>query len=230
MPAKKSNKKLLRNLISFLFSAAISLIIIVSLFSFFQFKKLIKISDWVDHTYRVIITAQQVLENITYIETLQRGYLLFNDQDYKFEYEKTIASINSSVNMLISLVSDNTTQQNRVFEIQSLVKKRLELIYQMNKMKSEHKLYASQLSHLFDNRKMILNQIRDGILLILGQTTSIIFLIFAFISIYFSRKEINTKEKQLRGIIDSAKDIIVVVDPKMRFLIFKERVPNNFPN
>jgi diguanylate cyclase (GGDEF)-like protein/PAS domain S-box-containing protein len=254
MIAEKIEKSLKQITFFFLISA-LAIIIIISIASFIQVKRLLKASEWVEHSYQVVISGQQVLANITYVEAMQRGYLLFPNQDYRNEYGKTVSTLKSSLTMLSTMVSDNSTQYRRAININSLVQKKLKLIDTINASNIKNKIHAVELSGLFAESKATSFQIRQEInqfiqeenlllkfrndtlkketkfnlqLLSLGQIISLVFLACAFILLYRSRKEINSKEKQLRGIIDGAKDIIVVVDPKMRFLTFNEAFKNEF--
>ncbi|MBV8802005.1 MAG: diguanylate cyclase, partial [Gammaproteobacteria bacterium] len=248
-------EKLLKQLTFFFFVSAITIIIVIAVASFVQFKKLLRAGDWVEHSYQVIIFSQGILANITYIESMQRGYLLFQSQDYRAEYNKTENILKSSLAILPNMVSDNPTQYRRAIDINFLVQKKLKLIDTINASNIPNKVHAVALADLFLESKSTSFQLRRAInqfieeenlllksrnetltngtkinilLISCGQLISLIFLASAFILLYRSRKEINSKEKQLRGIINGAKDIIVVVDPKMRLLIFNEAFKNEF--
>lgn len=248
-------EKLFRATTTFFFIIALVIIISVYTISFIQFKKLLKASDWVDHTYQVIVTAQQVLEKVTYLESIKIESLLHEYQDYQAEYETTIKLLNSTILKISNLVADNSPQKDKVGEINTLILKRLQLLHKINNLTEDNKKNMTEVADYIDQNKVLVEQIRtkindfikeehkllqlrnyavkqetrfNSLFLIFAQIISTAFLIFAFISVNRSRKEINSKEQQLRGIIEGAKDVIVVVDPKMRFLIFNTAFKNKF--
>jgi len=248
-------EKLLKQLTFFFFVSAIAIIIIISIASFIQIKNLLTTSDWVEHSYQVIIASNKISANITYIEAMQIEYLLFPNQNHKAEYDRTLTALKPSLIILSNMVSDNPAQYRRATDIDLLVQRKLKLIDTINASTITNKVNTAELTDIFSENKAISFQIRHEIdqfiqeenlllksrndtlkkqtkfnilLLSCGQIVSLIFLACAFIILYRSRKEINSKERQLRGIIDGAKDIIIVVDPKMRFLIFNEAFKNEF--
>ncbi len=257
MLEKKVKEKFSKWAFAFFFSMSISILIFVSVLSIIQFKKLLKAADWVDHTYKVVINAEKTLENITYIEFLRRGYLLFGDENYKIEYEKMISTLNMTFIRLYQMVSDNPEQLDHLLEIRLLVEKRLQLMNQIDAVKIKNSANSFETAKLLNTSKLLAEKIRqstnlfidkendflkdrnkivkretkfNSILLVLAHIISLFFLILAFIFLNKSRKEMNEKEKQLRGIIDGAKDIIVVADTKLRFLNFNTAFKKEFSN
>lgn len=87
--------------------------------------KLKETSAWVDHTHRVIIQLNEVASTVTDAETYQRSYIITGQQPYLEPYTRALTSLDSKVEALKELTSDNYQQQQRINELEASVKTRL---------------------------------------------------------------------------------------------------------
>jgi len=81
--------------------------------------------NWVEHTYRVINSAESLLSMMKDAENGQRGFLLTGDLRYLAIYQRATASIPKALQELKNLTIDNHTQQVRYIEIGRLTQERL---------------------------------------------------------------------------------------------------------
>ena len=95
-----------------------SIILITSLIaSFSSISNLIESSKWVNHTYQVLIQAENVLSSTINAETSQRGYLITNDEEFMQNYRKGYTSGLTSINAVKNLTVDNLVQQKNVLDL-----------------------------------------------------------------------------------------------------------------
>lgn len=83
-------------------------------------------SLWVNHTNKVILEMNRLLSDIKDIETGQRGFLLTQDNSYLVPYYTGKTATRESLDRLMYLTSDNPLQQQRLNEIQKLIKLKFE--------------------------------------------------------------------------------------------------------
>lgn len=237
-------------------------IIFLSMFASKEISKLISANTWVAHTYEVIRTTDEILYAIADIEAHQRGYLLTGDKQFVQDRDTSIALLEKNLKILMKLVEDNPPEMARVVNFTTLIKQRIDLLNQMDQIKaststlngeglgvfergqtvSDHIRYlgseikAVELVLLSErtNRVVANTKIANAILMI-GNITSILFLLFAF---YLFNRELRKRVKsensrkntelQMRSIIEGANDMIAAIDMDYRFLVFNEAYQREF--
>ncbi|HKD84438.1 MAG TPA: CHASE3 domain-containing protein [Terriglobales bacterium] len=75
---------------------------------------------WVDHSDQVISTARQLQRQIIQMETGLRGYYLTGDQSFLDSYNDAKSKVPEQVENLLSLTSDNPSQQHRLKEVREV--------------------------------------------------------------------------------------------------------------
>ncbi|WP_088889916.1 sensor histidine kinase [Leptolyngbya ohadii] len=96
----------------------IVLLLLLSGVSIWQITRLLSALRWVDHTNEVISQANLSQKLLLDMETGLRGYLLTGEQNFLEPYEQANLQIDSSLEQLKSLVSDNLPQVQRVAELE----------------------------------------------------------------------------------------------------------------
>jgi PAS domain S-box-containing protein len=81
---------------------------------------------WVLHTRRVLYELQRTESLLADAETGQRGYLLTGDQQYLEPYTSASGEIDSHLENLRRLTSDNPTQQQNTAQLMSLTHQKLD--------------------------------------------------------------------------------------------------------
>lgn len=95
----------------------IVLLLLLAGVSIWQITRLLSALRWVEHTSQVISQANQVQKLLLDMETGFRGYLLTGQQVFLEPYEQANAVIDPSLEQLSTLVSDNSSQVQRVYAL-----------------------------------------------------------------------------------------------------------------
>ena len=77
--------------------------------------------DWVNHTYKVIIQAKDILAAAVDMETGMRGYLLAGDEVFLEPYDAGRSLLNDRVDVLAATVSDNPPQVALIEEARKVI-------------------------------------------------------------------------------------------------------------
>lgn len=107
-------------LLSLLFFAAIGNTVFTFILEKYGEEKL----EWVIHTHEVLIESERLIGAVIDAETGQRGYLLTQDSAYLEPYHIGVSSVDSHLQELFRLTSDNLAQQ-RLENISALLSKKL---------------------------------------------------------------------------------------------------------
>jgi CHASE3 domain sensor protein len=87
--------------------------------SIWQISRLLLAMEWVEHTDQVIAQANRVQRLVTEVESGVRGYLLTDDSDFLAPYQQAEGLVEPSFQALITLVSDNPPQVQRLVQMRS---------------------------------------------------------------------------------------------------------------
>lgn len=99
--------------ISLGYVSVLSLMLIVSIVVYFSITSIISSSKWVNHTYEVIRTAEQVSAALVDMETGQRGFMVTGEDEYLEPYFDGLSSFDSLIKKGLELTSDNPNQDAR---------------------------------------------------------------------------------------------------------------------
>ena len=123
---------------------------------------------WVAHTRRVELQLSETLALLTEAETGQRGFLYTGDELYLAPYDHASQQIQSQIDELAQLTSDNPRQQAAIGELRSLARTKLD------ELAATIKLYRS--GKLDEARKLVLTnagiQTMDNFRAVLGNMQS----------------------------------------------------------
>lgn len=90
-----------------------------------QLDEQIETGLWVTHSRQVQLELREVETLLEDLETGQRGFLYTGEEQYLTPYNQSLAQIDSHVNALATLTSDNPTQQSAVTNLRDLVRIKL---------------------------------------------------------------------------------------------------------
>lgn len=138
-----------------LFLFAIIIIIIISCLSVFQFYNLLLANRWVAHTYQVLLTTDEALYQITYMESRQRAFLLFNEKAVINDLDETRLKIKKSLDVLLDLTADNPAQHARSEKFAALVNQRIKILNILIQIKLNNKLSSPEALTLFNQGQLI---------------------------------------------------------------------------
>jgi len=247
-----------RKLLSFnlLFIFAFIFIIFFYFFSYKQIDRLISANSWVIHSYEVIQATDNALYFIIDAETQQRGYFITGNKQFLIDRNNSLVSLRNTLKKLEKLIQDNPLQMEKVKEFAALIERRIDLLTQLQQAKENNlantqrslgliefgqamsnrirslaeEIRAVELTLLTERNHAVLTSTKtEDVILVIGNLTSLVFLIIAFIlfnrelkrRIHSEEKERDT-ESRLLSIIESAHDMVAAVDTEYRFIVFND--------
>ncbi|MGV7211128.1 response regulator [Oxalobacteraceae bacterium A2-2] len=83
---------------------------------------LISVMNWVEHSERVIGSANEISKQMVDMETGMRGYLLAGDESFLEPYVLAKPKVAANLNALMKLVEDNPAQVQRLRNVEALQK------------------------------------------------------------------------------------------------------------
>jgi len=110
------NKLIIGFCVPLLFLVSLSAIVYLSI------EKQKETTDWVEHTHKVIASAQELLKLLVDMETGERGFLITGDEVFLQPYNQALTVWDQKLTDLSTLVSDNPIQVTRLQEIDGLQK------------------------------------------------------------------------------------------------------------
>ncbi|MCW8399106.1 diguanylate cyclase [Legionella sp. PATHC038] len=161
--SKNKNKdyKSSKFLMYFIFIPALSLVLIISIFSYRQLNKLIAANSVVAHTYQVIQATDQILFSIVNLNSLQRGYLISGDNQFITKMDKIKSDLKPSFDNLFDLTKDNRSQTERITRFIDLTNQRLSQLNQTIQLKMNNKFNSPEGKDSFRQEVDLSNQIKD---------------------------------------------------------------------
>lgn len=248
--------------LNIIFIPALLILIFISFFLYYQVNSLIIANNWVVHTEEVIKKTNSILFKLSIMESQQRAYLLTNDYQYLAASDELKIRIRDELNNIKGLTVDFPEQNQRIRTFGDLIDQRLTLLNQTAKLKRENKFDTPEGLSQFKQGQEISIQVRGmgdeitavesvllstrnvavlshaattNLILILGSTISIAFLLGVFIlanSELTIRKKAEIQNKksalQLRSIIESATDMIAAFDKEGRLIAINQPYQREF--
>jgi signal transduction histidine kinase len=104
-------------LVGFVFLAALLVLAGIATFAYLGALKNSENDRWVDHTYEVIVTAEQVFSDERGAAATARGYLLTGDPKFMKGYATFRDAISGELDALAALVADNPDEATRAADL-----------------------------------------------------------------------------------------------------------------
>ncbi len=95
---------------------------------YYELKKLIEVSRWLDHTYEVIRTAEHSMGFLIDMETGMRGYLVTGSKEFLEPFEAGKNAIEAEIQMGKELTTDNPVQGPRWAKLETFKDKWLKTV------------------------------------------------------------------------------------------------------
>ncbi|MFD0939677.1 response regulator [Pedobacter boryungensis] len=108
------------------FAVSLVFVFIAALVSYLSIKSFNESSNWIEHTYKVISTAENTKTELINAETGLRGFILTQRATYKSPYNKSIDQVLKNVDALKTLVRDNPEQSFKVDSIEYYARLKVE--------------------------------------------------------------------------------------------------------
>ncbi|MBB6108898.1 Signal transduction histidine kinase [Mucilaginibacter lappiensis] len=103
------------------FVISIILVLVVGVLSFNSIRKFEDDNRWVDHTQKVIKSANSLLQHMIDAETGMRGYVATGNKVFLDPYNEALPRIGVDLQSMRDLSIDNATQQQRIDSLTSFV-------------------------------------------------------------------------------------------------------------
>lgn len=124
------------SLINFLLLLGMLILPFCGLLAYGQIHQLVKASDWVLHTEKVINVANYVLLNLTDAESRLNYYILSNDKTSIQDLDKLVNISQVNLKELKNLTQDNIIQSKRVNDLEILMNQKINLMMQLAKVEN----------------------------------------------------------------------------------------------
>ncbi len=113
------------------FVLALALMLAIAVLSDRSVTNAIARTSWVEHTESVIAVAEDIQSDLVDSETAARGFVI-TGEEYFIEQHMTVrGGVQTKINRLLELTSDNPRQQTRLQEVRELAKERIDVSDQM---------------------------------------------------------------------------------------------------
>src|ERR1700761_4438559 len=119
-----------RSLISTLLFGAICLVVVNTWLAFSAVQTLERSQFWVQHTYQVVAQVEIIMGSAKDAETGERGYLITGNDQFFEPYTKALHDLPGELETFQSLTSDNPSQQARLAEMRTRLRRRIALLQQ----------------------------------------------------------------------------------------------------
>lgn len=207
-----------------IFLVAVIIIIAISVLSIYQFYKSMNAARWVNHTYQVLLTADEAQYLATYMESSQRAFLLFDKEAFIDDLDEDTVKIKQTLATVEELTANNALQHARAVKLTNLINQRIDILNAGVQMKLNRKFPSSEAVDLFnkglrisEQTRLIANEIKSTELVLLhersaaaendskisdlifigGQSVSIAFLLISFI--LFNRELTIRRNTELKA-------------------------------
>ena len=124
-------------------------------------------AQWVEHTHQVLSELDVLLFQINKAEAEQRNYLLTGNESYTEQYTIAITTANQKIEQLKRLTRDNPVQQQRLDDVEPLIKSRFAVLEETTKLRNNKGFEAAQAfvasgkgRRLMDNIRQVLDQMK----------------------------------------------------------------------
>ncbi|MCH9644020.1 MAG: CHASE3 domain-containing protein [Gammaproteobacteria bacterium] len=138
-------------------------LIVVGVVSSISMERLLSESKLVSHTHNVVEKLELLLTHIQDAETGERGFLITGNESYLEPYNNAIPLINSGVNVIKNLTSDNITQQKNIRILKPFISNRLSQLKKVINIRRTKGFEAARAVILTGKGKKTMDQIRSQI-------------------------------------------------------------------
>jgi PAS domain S-box-containing protein len=215
------------------FLIALAIIIWLGVKSFLNNKKFAETSEMVSHTNEVLFHAEQVLALVMEMESNQRAFILVGDEIFLQPVNNVSDTLDSHLERLIRLTSDNARQQQRLHVLQALINKKVAFI--QSSIRAREEGFDQAIKWVKSGKgKILMDQVRTVITAIQKEeyallqqrvtlseksfqrfnytfsallTATALILILVFAAIHFSLQARSKSEKALQVAANEIKDL-----------------------
>jgi len=133
----------------------------VGVISYRTISGLVDTSDWVEHSHQVLSRLDDLQLQVNQAETEQQDYLITGNESYLEQYQTRVAIANFAIKQLRELTRDNPAQQQRLNDIEPLVKSRQTEIKATDELRRNRGFQAAQIPIVLSQSKQLRDDIRQ---------------------------------------------------------------------
>ncbi|MDB4972659.1 MAG: type pilus biosis protein PilJ [Myxococcaceae bacterium] len=108
------------------FAVSLVMLLLVGGISRHNSNELMETGRWVSHTHEVLETLSRMTGRLVEVESAVRGYALTGDDAWLRSQQSTRAELDTLVDTLRNLTTDNPVQTKRIDELRPLIKRKLD--------------------------------------------------------------------------------------------------------
>ncbi|MDJ1467813.1 response regulator [Xanthocytophaga flava] len=141
------------------------LLLLSSIASYYSIQQLIENSKWVNHTYQVLLEADNIVANIKEAEASHRGYLLTHEEAFLNAFNESYKKVIDRFNTVQELTQDNSQQQKNLVDLKTLIERRFnqfEKLLETDKSR-DRSIITNALNPELLYGKRIMDQLSDAI-------------------------------------------------------------------
>ncbi len=146
-----------------MFSSAIFCVGMVSIAAYHKTSVMVETADWINHTYIVLGTVEEILALTTDAESGARGYVITGNEHYLEPYDDSIYKIEGKLAQLKTLISDNPTQIQNAENLSELLKKKNTLLKEAVSSRRGQSFDAARSVIITDRGRSVMDDIRKTI-------------------------------------------------------------------
>ncbi len=107
---------------------ALSVINLITVFTYRQIQELREANEWVAHTHQVIETSDSMFKNALLMSAAGKAFMASSNHDYILEFNNYSNQAFNDINLLKQLTANNPTQHGKVVDFESQLKNRTDLL------------------------------------------------------------------------------------------------------
>lgn len=138
---------------------AVLLLLVVGASVIFVARQFIDSARWVSHTHATIEQITAIYSRVKDVESAQRGYVLTGEVDYLAQLQLAKPEIAVRANDVVTLVQDNTAQEERAMQLATLSERRIAISDEVVRLYQQEGFERAQREIATNHGKDVMSQI-----------------------------------------------------------------------
>jgi PAS domain S-box-containing protein len=142
------------------FGLALTLLGVISVFTYRESLRSMQAARWVNHTHETLEQLATTLSLVVEAEAARRGYVLTGDTSFLDRYDTIPARLDTSLRRLHELTSDEPNGQERLRQLEPLIRRKLESLQASIQLRKEKGATTAEQEMFTQQGKVLTDQIR----------------------------------------------------------------------
>ncbi len=143
------------------FAIPVIILVIISFTSNHTIDQLIETSRWTAHTHEVLEAMEKLISDTKDLETGQRGFLVTGKEQYLEPFHAGLKAVDTDLQRLRQLTSDNPAQQARLDRLEPLLKAKIAELQETIDLRRDVSFDAALAAVLTDKGKEVMDKFRS---------------------------------------------------------------------